>query len=229
LVRPQITLHFAQSLDGRIGYGPGHERAILSSQEGIAHAHRARSSHDAVLIGVETLLCDNPQLTARGVGAAHPLRIVLDSTLRSPATSRLFAQGPEAGRAIVVGTLDHGRVEQRARLEALGAEVWLVAPDGEGRVDLHETLERLATRGVERLLVEGGARVLTSFLRTRLADRAQIELAPLFLGAPATSCLAELGLGQVGAAPRLEQLDVERLGSSLVLSGTLSYPEGGVQ
>lgn len=224
MTRPLVTLHFAQSLDGRLGLGRERPRAFLSSEEGVACAHRARHEHDAVLIGVETLLHDDPWLTARGGGASQPLRVVLDSALRSPPGARLLAAGRAAGAALVFGTIERACAERRARLEAAGAEVRLARADRDGRVLLSDVLTALAERGVERLLVEGGSKVLSSFLRERLAERAQIEIAPYFLGAPGTSAVGELGVDDLGVAPRLEQATLERWGRSFCLRGNIVYP-----
>ena len=226
-MRPRVTLHFAQSLDGRIGLGPLHERAILSSEEGVVSAHQSRSEHDAVLIGIETLLHDDPLLTARCVTRSQPRRVVLDSALRSPVGARLLTPDARAGKVMIFGCAERALATRRAELEAAGAEVCLTSRARDGRVSLTEALERLAQLGVERLLVEGGARVLTSFLEARLADRAEVEIAPLWLGAPATPALGELGVAQLTRALRLERVEVERLGQSVLLRGDIVYPAEG--
>jgi riboflavin-specific deaminase-like protein len=224
VARPLVTLHFAQSLDGRIGFGPGSERALLSSAEGVVSAHRARREHDAVLVGIETVLHDDPRLTVRGAEGAQPLRVVLDSELRLPEAARLLAPEEGAGKVLVFGCVQRASAARRQRLEAAGAEVWLTAADGNGRVALAEALETLAARGVRRLLVEGGAKVLTSFLQAGLAERAEVEIAPLWLGAPATPGLCELGVGHLGQALRLERVEVTRLGQNLLVRGDILYP-----
>lgn len=225
--RPLVTLHFAQSLDGRIGFGPETERALLSSAEGMSNAHRARARNDAVLIGIRTLLHDNPLLTARGGEARQPLRVVLDSELRLPPTARLLEPRDAAGQVLVFGSRERAGRERQQVLERAGAQVHLTRPDDVGRVGLPEVLEELAARGVERLLVEGGAGVITSFLRSRLATRVELEVAPWLLGAPAISAVQELGVAGLGQALRLESMEVERLGPSLLVCGNLIYPERG--
>lgn len=228
MARPVVTLHFAQSLDGRLGLGREAPRALLSSEQGVASAHRARSEHDAVLVGIETALHDDPLLTARGEGApSQPLRVVLDSALRLPPTSRLLSAGQGAGRAILLAVAERASPERRALLERAGADVRLVAADGSGRTSLRAALAQLAELGVQRLLVEGGSKVLSSFLRERLADRAEIEIAPYFLGSPGGCALAELGVQSLGVAPRLEHASWERLGASLLLAGDIAYPARG--
>lgn len=222
--RPHVTLHFAQSLDGRIGLGPGSERAILSSEEGVTGAHRARSEHDAVLVGIETVLHDDPRLTARGAGRSQPLRVVLDSELRLPLGSRLLATKEAAGQVMVFGCAERAPAARRRELEAKGALVVLTSADRNHQVALAEALDALAAHGVKRLLVEGGAKVLTSFLRAGLAQRAEVEIAPIWLGAPATPGLCELGVEKLGQALRLEAVDVGRLGQNVLVRGNIVYP-----
>jgi riboflavin-specific deaminase-like protein len=229
VLRPLVTLHFAQSLDGKIGLGPRSERAVLSSEEGVVCAHHARSVHDAVLVGIETALHDDPQLTARGVEQAQPLRVVLDSELRLPLGSRLLVPAEGAGKVLVFGCAERASPGRRRELEAAGAEVLLTSAERNGRVALLEALDALLARGVQRLLVEGGAKVLTSFLEARLAERAELEIAPLWLGAPATPGLGELGVGHLGQALRLERLEVSRLGQSVFLCGDIVYPAKGAE
>jgi len=223
-VRPLVTLHFAQSLDGRIGLGPGRQRALLSSEEGMLRAHQARSEHEAVLIGIETLLHDDPLLTARGNERAQPLRVLLDSGLRLPLGARLLQADKSAGAVVVFASAERASAERRRALEAAGAEVVLTSADQRGQVALADVLEVLAARGVKRLLVEGGAKVLTSFLEAGLAARAEIEIAPLWLGAPATPAACELGIASLAQALRLERVVVERLGASVLVCGDIVYP-----
>lgn len=223
MVRPLVTLHFAQSLDGRIGLGAGHARTILSSEQGVACAHRARAEHDAVLVGIETVLHDDPLLTARSGSAAQPLRVVLDSALRLPLAARLLTAPGSAGTVVVFGVAG-ASLERKAALEAAGALVLATESDSQGRVSLPHMLDLLGQQGVRRVLVEGGGKVLTSFLRARAAQRAEIEVAPCFLGEPATPAVRELGVSGLGQAVRLEQLQVEQLGDGLVLRGDVVYP-----
>ncbi len=224
MARPLVTLHFAQSLDGRIGLGPTSERAILSTEEGVLCAHQARSEHDAVLVGIETVLHDDPRLTVRGAGRVQPLRVVLDSELRLPLAARVLAPENGAGEVLIFGCAARASTARRRELEAGGAAVRLTSADGHGRVALLEALDELEARGVKRLLVEGGAQVLTSFLQAGVAKRAEIEIAPLWLGAPATPGLCELGVGHLGQALRLERVEVTRLGQNLLVRGDIVYP-----
>lgn len=225
--RPSVTLHFAQSLDGRIGLGRDRERAVLSGAEGVASAHDARRRHDAVLIGIETALHDDPQLTVRPAAGTQPLRVVLDSDLRLPLGARLLARDSGAGPLLVLGTRGRASSARQRELEAAGASVALTSPGDRGRVELNEALELLAARGVTRLLVEGGAQVLTSFLRAGLAERAEIEISPCWLGLSGTPSFGDLGVSELGRAFRLERISVERLGASLFVCGDVAYSARG--
>jgi riboflavin-specific deaminase-like protein len=224
VTRPLVTLHFAQSLDGRIALGPRFPRTLLSSEEGTRAAHRARAAHDAVLVGIDTLLHDDPLLTARGPERARPLRVVLDSSLRMPLRARLLAPAEDAGRVLVIGCEERADSVRRRELEDAGAEVLLTPMGDRGRVALASALAALAERGVKRLLVEGGAQVLTSFVRAGFADRAEIEIAPLWLGSEAIPAFAELGVAELLQAQRLVRTEVERLGSSVLVRGEIAYP-----
>lgn len=225
---PVVTLHFAQSLDGRIALGQDLERAILSSEQGMACAHQTRSEHDAVLVGIDTVLQDDPLLTARRADCRQPLRVVLDSALRLPLGARLLQPAEHAGQVLVLGCTERATIERRRALEAAGAVVELTSSDATGCVALGQALKYLAERGVSRLLVEGGAKVLTAFLRERLASRAELEIAPLWLGGQTTASLGDLGVSRLAQAVRLEAIRVERLGSSVLLRGDISYPRRSV-
>jgi riboflavin-specific deaminase-like protein len=179
------------------------------------------------LIGVETLLHDDPLLTARAPAGGKPMRVVLDSALRTPPSARLLCADKTAGQALVIGCAEKADVARRRQLEAAGAEVLLTSSGHDGRVALAEALELLAARGARTLLVEGGAEVLTAFLRGGFAHRAEVEIAPLWLGAPATPSLCELSVTRTAQALKLEQLEVENLGQSLLVRGVVVYPASG--
>lgn len=223
-MRLGVTLYFAQSLDGRIGLGRDRERALLSSEEGMLRAHQARSRHDAVLVGIETLLHDDPLLTARTAAGHKPWRVVLDSALRTPLDARLLAAGRDAGPVLLIGCGERATSQRRQELEAAGAEVALTSAAHDGRVQLREALRLLQDRGVSSLLVEGGARVLTAFLQARLATRAEVEVAPLWLGDGATPSVCELGVTRMAHALRLDHVEVESLGPSVLVRGDIVYP-----
>jgi diaminohydroxyphosphoribosylaminopyrimidine deaminase/5-amino-6-(5-phosphoribosylamino)uracil reductase len=215
---PFVTVKFAASLDGRIATRAG-ESQWISTPSSRELAQRLRERHDAVLVGVGTVLRDDPALTVRLEDARRqPLRVVVDSTLRTPASARLFEV---PGGAVLVATTAAASPERRAELEAAGAEVLVVAARG-GRVDLEALLGALGERKVISVLAEGGAEVIGSLRDTRLIDGVVAILAPRLIGGRA----APGAVGGEGAASLADTLDlsevaVERCGSDLIVTG---YP-----
>jgi len=220
--RPRVTVHLAQSLDGRLGVDGA--PTPLSTREGRAYAHAVRAANDAVLVGSSTVRVDNPRLTVREASGKDPLRVVLSSTLAIPRDAHVLA-GPHDGgpRALVIGAEGLARDDERRALEAAGVAVAIAPRSEDGRVSIDGALEILAGRGVERLLVEGGSKVVTSFLRARRVDAMSVEIATRLLGAPGTSMLGCLGVGAIGEAPSLANVVVERLGDNVLVRGDVSH------
>jgi riboflavin-specific deaminase-like protein len=216
--RPGVTLHFAQSLDGRIAF-PG-ARTPLSSRVGVELAHRARAEHDGVLVGSATVKVDDPKLTVVACDGRQPRRIVLASSLDVPSDARVLIGGPGT---LVVGVEGRAPPDALARLAAAGVDVRLVPAGDDGFTCLASALAAILAWGVERLLVEGGARVLSSFLRDRLADEATIEVVPCLLGAPAVAAIGAIGVHTLDRAVRLEDARMERAETSVVVRGRLAY------
>jgi 5-amino-6-(5-phosphoribosylamino)uracil reductase/diaminohydroxyphosphoribosylaminopyrimidine deaminase/5-amino-6-(5-phosphoribosylamino)uracil reductase len=216
--RPFVTIHLAQSLDGRVALEGA--RTTLSTLEGRTCAHAARAAHDAVLVGACTVRIDDPRLTVRDAPGADPLRVVLASTLALPRNAHVLAND---GRALVIGA--EGRVldEERSALDSAGVAVAIAPRDPDGRVAVDGALAVLAARGVERLLVEGGSKVVTSFLRAKRVDRMSIEIAMTLLGAPGTPMLGALAVGALCDAPTLTNVSVERLGENVIVRGDVVY------
>jgi riboflavin-specific deaminase-like protein len=216
--RPYVTVHLAQSLDGRVALDGA--RTLLSTREGRTCAHAARAAHDAVLVGASTVRIDNPRLTVRHATGKDPRRVVLASTFALPRGAHVVARD---GRALVIGA--EGRVleEERIALVAEGVEIAIAPSDPDGRVAIDGALSLLAARGVRRLLVEGGSKVVTSFLRARRVDRMCIEISMHLLGAPGTSMLGALAVGSLEQAPRLANVSVERLGENVLVQGDVVY------
>lgn len=223
LPRPFVTLHVAQTLDGRIAVAGA--RVAISTREGLEEAHRARASHDAILVGGKTVSIDDPLLTVRFCEGPQPIRVVLASSLDLPETARLLDRaGTSAGPVLVVGAEGRASDAARARLVSRGAEVCVVPANARGWVSLPHALSVLYARGVRRLLVEGGARVLTSFLSERLADYAEIEIAPRIFGDAALAAFGALANDLPRAAIAIRRPTVEHLGDNLILRGPVEYP-----
>ena len=178
LGRPLVTLSYAQSLDGCITTRRGQPLA-LSGPQSLRLTHRLRAMHAAILVGIGTVLADNPSLTVRLVEGKNPQPVVLDSRLRFPPDARLLR---ERASPPWIATLDSAAPERQAVLQAAGARLLLLPPAADGRVSLPTLLECLAGLGVNSLMVEGGAAVITSFLTQRLVDQVVLTIAPCFIG-----------------------------------------------
>ena len=210
--RPAVSLSYAQSLDGSITIRSGRS-LTLSCPEAMEMTHQLRARHDAILVGIDTVLADDPRLTVRLVEGTDPQPIVLDSRLRTPLESQLLADPPKAPIIATLHEADAGR--QRA-LEAAGAQIVRVGADASGRVDLLELLPQLTRRGIESIMVEGGSKVITSFLRADVVDRIAVTITPVLVGG--LGAVGDLGeSAQRGVFPRLVAPRIRWVGNNLVL------------
>jgi diaminohydroxyphosphoribosylaminopyrimidine deaminase/5-amino-6-(5-phosphoribosylamino)uracil reductase len=215
--RPHVTLKAAATLDGKIADIHGTSKWITGEAARL-EARRLRSDADAIVVGIGTVLADDPALTVRleGPWPRQPLRVVLDSKARTPVAAQVV-QGEPRGLAIVaVGA--EAPEERVCALEAAGAQV-VRCPAPDGRVSPAGVLEALAAREVRGVLVEGGAQVAASFLEADLVDRVAMFLAPLLLGGTkAPSVIAGVGR-QLERALALEAVEVRRVGDDVLIEG----------
>ncbi len=211
--RPAVTLSYAQSLDGSIATRAGQPLA-LSGSEALRFTHRLRANHDAILVGINTVLADDPQLNVRLIEGSQPRPVILDSTLRCPLEARCLEV---ARRPIVVAT-DQASIGRQHDLETAGVSVIRLpfVSDNAAYIDLFALLDRLAREGIQSIMVEGGAHVITSFLRARLVDRVIITLAPVLIGG--LRGVTEL-LSASDCFPRLRYVIVQPLGGDWIVSG----------
>ena len=201
-MRPRVTLKLATSLDGRIATATG-ESQWITGPEARQQGHRLRAVHDAILVGVETVLADDPDLTVRLADHAgpHPLRVVLDSRLRTPATAKAAS-----GNTLIFTT---------AAPHAIGqAEVITVAAI-DGRPTIPAVLDALAARNIGSILIEGGGRVAASFIQAGAVDAIEWFRAPILLGGEGRPCVASLALAKLADAPKFRRLAVEPVGDDL--------------
>jgi riboflavin-specific deaminase-like protein len=224
--RPLVTLSYAQSLDGCITLRRGQPLA-LSGDESLIITHRLRAAHQAILVGIGTILADNPRLNVRLVEGRNPQPVVLDSQLRFPEGSRLL-DGPQLPW---IATTRCAPPEKRATLESAGVHLLEIPEDRHHRIQLPALLEQLASLGIDSLMVEGGAQVITSFLSERLVDRIVLTIAPRFLGGlHALEGCSEISTGPTLSAtsptsrpdpvfPRLKSWQAERVGEDLLIWG----------
>jgi diaminohydroxyphosphoribosylaminopyrimidine deaminase / 5-amino-6-(5-phosphoribosylamino)uracil reductase len=216
---PFTLLKAMVTLDGRMASANGDSRGLGGADE-LRLAHRLRAEADAIVVGIGTVLRDDPELTVRLASGRTPLRVVLDSALRTPPDARLLATLGSAPVVIATVSQDRARAE---RIEARGAAVWRYPAEADGRVPLPALLRDLAARGCLAILVEGGPTVHTSFLGAGLADRVAIGVAPLILGGVAAPAwTGELGLGRIADAIAVEGLVVRRVGRDVWMEGRVS-------
>jgi len=214
--RPFVTLTYAQSLDGSIAAQPG-TPLMLSSAASMRFTHQLRAEHDAILAGIETVLSDDPQLNVRLASGPDPRPIILDSTLRCPLNARCL----DPMRHPIVATTDRASIDREREFEANGVRVMRL-PECEARVDLAALLDRLGEEGIRTLMVEGGARVITSFLLARLVDRLVVTITPTLVGGvPAVTRV----LSTSNKFLRLRNTTLQQLAEDWIISGEIDWGE----
>jgi 5-amino-6-(5-phosphoribosylamino)uracil reductase/diaminohydroxyphosphoribosylaminopyrimidine deaminase/5-amino-6-(5-phosphoribosylamino)uracil reductase len=203
-------------LDGRIATRTGNSQWI-SGEASLRLAHELRAGHHAVMVGIGTVLADNPRLTVRLVPGCSPRRIVLDSTLRIPLDAHVLTDG---ALPTLVGTTVRAPDERIRAVEQRGAEVLVANQDPLGRVDLPDLLRQLAARDVATVLVEGGARVITSALRASLVDRLVVCIAPKVIG-EGIEAVGNLGILRLTEALTFERARFTLLGEDVIFDGVI--------
>jgi len=218
--RPFVIAKFAASLDGKIAATSGDSRWV-SGPETRAWSHELRTRIDAIAVGVNTVIVDNPQLTARPddqLSEHQPLRVVIDSRGRTPLDANVLAC---VTKPALIATTDASSAGWRERIAAAGARVE-VLPSIDGRVSLPALLDLLGAEDVQSLLVEGGGILLGSFFDQRLVDKVHAVIAPMIIGgASAPTAVAGRGAARMADALRLHDVAVERLGDDILVTG---YP-----
>jgi 5-amino-6-(5-phosphoribosylamino)uracil reductase/diaminohydroxyphosphoribosylaminopyrimidine deaminase/5-amino-6-(5-phosphoribosylamino)uracil reductase len=222
--RPFVTVSYAQTLDGRVATATG-ESQWISCPDSLRFAHELRAAHDAVLVGAGTVRKDDPRLTVRHVPGPNPLRVVVDSTLRTPPDAAVLA-GVAASGTVLAGT-DRAPAQRRERVLSSGARV-LCLPSGlDGGVDLKALLRELGALGIGSVMVEGGATLITSFFKAGLVDGLVVCVAPKILG-DGLPAVGDLGIRDLSRSLTLADAVVEPYGVDLILSGRVVYPDGGI-
>lgn len=210
---PFVTLKFAQTLDGRIATLTGDSKWI-SSEKSLEWAHRLRSQHDAVTVGVGTVLKDDPQLTVRLARGRNPVRVVADSRLRTPLGALILKEQEIA--PTIVATTKRADLEKQIAVKALGVEVMVLPEDREGEVNLSELLKKLGQRNISSVLVEGGATTITSFIRQGLVDKLVVIIAPKILGR-GLEAVGDLGIREISRSFKVSLDKVYRKGEDLII------------
>ncbi len=242
LDRPRVTLKAAATLDGFIA---ARASSTAAGHKGIhwitgplarRAVHEMRAAADAVLVGVGTVIADDPRLTvrlprAKGTSPRAPLRVVLDGNLRTPVSARLFTTAARAPLIIGSDPSDAAAIPRRASarrhkaLQRAGAEILLLPGDRQGHVPLVPLLAALAKRGVQSLFVEGGSQIHGAFIAAGLVDEVAIFFAPQLAGGGLP--IATGPVPQTLAALTLGPLQVRRLGSDILLRAQVVPPTRG--
>ena len=222
LKRPFVYLKLAMSLDGRIATRTGHSRWITSEQSRMK-AHRLRDRVCAIMVGIETVLIDNPSLTTRFKDrqGRDPIRIVADSNLRTPLDANIFNQTSQAG--VIIATRSNPPSRLKSRLEKKGAKV--IQTTGADRVDLKDLLANLYKMGITSLLIEGGAGLAWGALEAKIVDRCMFFYAPMIIGGKsAPTGVSGTGINRLEEAPRLVEMRSLKVGPDILVEGKVIYP-----
>jgi len=221
--RPWVLYKTAMTLDGKIATRTGKSRWI-TGEASRARVQRWRGEHDAIAVGVNTVLLDDPLLTSRLPGTQSPRKVVFDSVARTPLNAKLFEPDPAGDPARV--TLFVTKKAPPARVAALrerGAEV-TVLPELRGRTDVGGALSALKGRGVQSLLLEGGGTLAWSFFEARAVDEVAVFIGPKLLGGGGSSPLGGLGVTEMAGAITLDRLATETIGGDILVTGRVRYP-----
>ena len=218
-----LSLKLAVSLDGRIATRTGASKWI-TGDEARQRVQGLRAAHDAVMVGINTIITDNPHLTVRDVPGRSPVRVVIDSKLRLARSSEVVVTAREIPTCVIT-TLD-ASVAAAEALEECGVSVIRVQSTAEGRCDMHSALQELAAREVVSVLCEGGSEIAGSLLAAGLPDEVHVFVAPILLGPRGRPGAVDwAGPEAPSDAPRIENPHWELCGADAYVKGSLIYPK----
>ena len=212
--RPYIIVNAAMSVDGKISLVGG-KRIKISNEEDFKRVHELRNSVDAILVGINTILMDNPKLTVKKKfvrNPKNPTRIILDSKLRIPQDAKVLHQ---SGKTIIATTENSPNREINAEIIRCG----------KARVDLHCLLSKLWEKGIRSILVEGGSEVIASFLREKLIDEISVFVGSIIIGGNAPSLVGGEGAREEDEVIRLKMISCEKIGSGILLKYVIEDSE----
>ena len=213
--RPYVILKLAMTLDGRVALEDGRSQWITSEMSR-RRAHKWRGEVDGVLVGVNTVIADDPRLDARLARKRPPVKIVLDSHLRIPADAQVFG-----GATLYLITTDAAPAARRAACARRGAEVIVVPSDAEGRPEIDALVRALGEREITSVLIEGGPTVAASALRAGIVDEVRAFVAPKLLGR-GLGAVGDLGVGRLEGTFDLHHLSVRRIGPDVLIRGRMA-------
>jgi len=219
---PFVILKVAMSLDGKIATRGG-ESKWLTGEESRHLVHRLRSEVDAILVGVGTILVDDPELTVRGVESQrNPWRIILDSTLRIPPKAKSLEKRGE--EKTVVATTSKASLDNVSRLRDQGILVWVFEPDENGKVDIGEVVKEAGKNGLSSLLIEGGSKVNASALKNRVVDKFFFFITPKIMGdGGSIPAIGDLEILKLEEMIELSNVEIQKLGNDFLISGYIKH------
>jgi diaminohydroxyphosphoribosylaminopyrimidine deaminase/5-amino-6-(5-phosphoribosylamino)uracil reductase len=213
---PFVVLKLAATLDGRIATIAGDSRWV-TGRAARRKVQEMRNRWDAVIVGSETVIRDDPQLTCRMRGGRHPLRVILDARLRSPESARVFSDAPKQTRLYTLA----GESAKAKRLRRRGVSVHRGAGDRAG--SLRHVLRDLALSGIKSVLIEGGGVLAARALREGLVDRVALFYAPKLIGGDGRPMVAAMDLRRMSEAIRIIDATLERVGEDFLLEGRPAF------
>ena len=211
---PYVHMKIAQSLDGRIATSTGDSRWI-TDEDARRKVHQWRANADAVLVGVNTVIADNPALTVRLIEGKQPLRVVLDTNLRTPVDAVLVSDEYRHLTHIFTASVEADKID--TFLEK-GVHVHRISKSSDGRVSLSETLRQLGNLNISNIIVEGGAAIFTEFIRESLFDKLSVFIAPIIVGEGRNS-VQDLGITSIKSAKRLKHIQISSVNDQVLMEG----------
>jgi diaminohydroxyphosphoribosylaminopyrimidine deaminase/5-amino-6-(5-phosphoribosylamino)uracil reductase len=213
---PFVTLKIAQTLDGKIATASG-ESKWITGEQARREGHWLRDYHDAILVGINTVLKDNPSLTTRIPGGRDPLRVIVDTKLRTPLTAKVITQKSTA--KTFIATLDSMPKDKLVKLLDAGAEL-LIVKDRRGRIDLKSLMKRLGSFGITSVLIDGGAEVNASALESGIVDKVTLFVAPMLMAGRDSLCsIGGTSPVKLSHAVRLRDITACFVGGDMMIEG----------
>lgn len=216
--QPFVVLKAAMTLDGKIATAVGQSKWI-TNETSREYGYKLRDIYDGIMVGINTVIADNPSLTARVEGGKNPVRIVVDSSLKIPLTANLLTdkQAP-----VIIATTKRASSEKIIQLENLGVEVLIVDTDKDNRVDIEKLIEILGQKNICSILVEGGAEIHGSLVAHKLIDKVYFFIAPKLVGGKnAKTPVAGVGISDLNDAIELQTMTTENLAGDILITGTV--------
>jgi diaminohydroxyphosphoribosylaminopyrimidine deaminase/5-amino-6-(5-phosphoribosylamino)uracil reductase len=212
---PFITVKLAQSLDGKIATISGDSKWI-SSPPSLKFVHQLRREHDCIMVGIKTIIKDNPLLTVRAVKGRNPLRIILDSKLKIPLDARILNK--DLGGETLIVTTKKVAVKKMDNLKNKGIEVLQVESDNEGKIRLFDLFSSLGKKGISSVLVEGGGEVVYSLLKKNMVDRLILIIAPKIIG-QGIGWAFDFGVKNMESVLKFNRFKFKKIGDDFLFEG----------